>query len=782
MDDFRKAVMSHLRALSTLALAATSVCTYAQGSPQVADEQAVQDPSDIIVTAQRRSERLVDVPASVVVVTGDNIRASGITRFQDLGQIVPSVQIARSGTYTQPAIRGVTTTFAGQGQEANVAIYVDGLYVSDQLAINQDLANIQDVQVLKGPQGTLYGRNATGGAILITTRTPADSLEANASVSYAPHFDDRKVDGYLSGPLAPGLSFGIAGYYRKTDGYIKDINDFAPKAPIRFTDIARRGSSHAAPFENYSIRPKLLIEPSANLRVTLGYVHAFVNDPRSLAFQAVSDVFSSAPSYEGYPTTTLRDRTSQNFQPVSETRTDEVDASVELNLGKAGTLTSRSSYRKQRDFQMYDLDATPLDPVDNPFGTSYSGVVHEHRRTFTQQLDYAAKLSDSIDLLAGLFYYRDRFHAPRTIQDLGLAGNPTVDDRRLNTRSWAAYVDGTVRLGDKLYATVGGRYSVDRKSGSGVRTDSSGAIVASESSSTFYPGDGVARLKDSAFTPRAVLRYNLTPGSNVYASVSRGFKAGTINNAAPFNILKPEKVTAYEVGYKSAGSALRGEFAAFYYDYKNNQVSSLDASGGLSTVIRNSGGARIYGADGLVTYRVSERLDVRASLAYLHARYRNFDNAANVVIGPYGFNTAVVGSWSGRRIARAPDWSGSVGVDYTVDVARGSLVLTGTATVSSRYAPQDSSYQCQPTLAGAVFTCPPGFDAKHAPGRLEENGYALANVQASWTDPSRHWTVTLFSDNVTNTRYKLSSQGLFYATLQLLNEPRTIGGRIAYKY
>ncbi len=765
---------------SALLLAATGTAAFAQDAP-VRPADAAPDAADIIVTAQRRSERLVDVPASVVAVTGETLQSAGITRFQDLGQIAPSVQIARSGTYTQPAIRGVTTTFAGQGQEANVAIYVDGLYVSDLLAINQDLTNIQDVQILKGPQGTLYGRNATGGAILITTLSPGATLAANASASYAPRFDDKRFTAYVAGPIAPGIALGVAGYYRQTDGYIEDINDFAPNAPIRFTDIARRGTSHAAPFENYSIRPKLVLEPTDDIKLTVGYVHTFINDPRTLAYQAVSDVFNSAPSYEGYPTTGARDRTSQNFQPVSETRTDEANFTAEFKLGRLGTLTSRSSYRKQRDFQMYDLDATPLDPVANPFGTSFSGIVYERRRTFTQQVDHSVKIGDRFDLLSGVFYYRDNFYSPSTVQDLGLAFSPTSDRRRLNTRSWAAYVDGTYRIGDDLFVTVGGRYSDDRKTGSGVRFDNAGDIVPGDSSTGYYP-DGVARMKDTAFTPRAVLRYNLTSGSNVYGSVSRGFKAGTINLFQPYNVLKPETVTAYEIGYKLAQGPLRAEASAFYYDYKNNQVSSLSAAGGLSTIIRNSGGSRIYGAEGLLAYRASSRLNLRASAAYLHARYTHFDDAANVVIGPFGFNTTVQSSWSGRRIARAPDWTGSIGADYTADLAGGTLLLSGTATFSSRYAPQDSSFQCTPTLSGTIETCPVGFDTRNAPGRLEENGYALANVQAAWTDPSTRWTFTVFADNVTNTRYRLSAMGLFYSTVRLLNEPRTIGVRVAVRY
>ena len=162
----------------------------------------------------------------MIAVTGEALEAAGVKRFQDLALVAPGVQVSRSGIYTQPAIRGVSTIFAGPAQETNVAVYVDGFYTADNLSINQDFANIQDVQVLKGPQGTLYGRNATGGAILITTRGPTNELTFDGSVSYAPRFDDRIASAFLAGPIAEAIRFSIAGYFRKNDGYIKDINRF----------------------------------------------------------------------------------------------------------------------------------------------------------------------------------------------------------------------------------------------------------------------------------------------------------------------------------------------------------------------------------------------------------------------------------------------------------------------------------------------------------------------------------------------------------------------------
>jgi iron complex outermembrane receptor protein len=816
------------RLLATTALigsGAFTSCAFAQAAIGTVASAANAPVSDeIIVTAARTSQKLEDVPAAVIAVTGSALQTAGVTKFQDLAVVAPGVQVGRSGSYTQAAIRGVSTTFAGGGQETNVAIYVDGFYTSDQLSSNQDFANIQDIQVLKGPQGTLYGRNATGGAILITTRSPTNTFEADVEGSYAPRYRDDIFHGFVGGPIANGIKFSIAGSYHKSDGYFKDINSFAPNVvldnttysfgghnvPITESSILKRDGNDAAPFKNWSIRPKLVIEPTSNLKVTLGYVHTYVNDPRGFAYVQAANPLNAQPAYNGYAVTHQRDTTSLNFQPQNQSKADEYNATVALSLGSIGNLVSRSAYRKQDDFQVYDLDATPADS-GNPntpaaVGTTYIGIQFNHRSTFTQQLDYSGDFG-AFKLLAGLFYYRDKFATPEGIEDIGTGSNPTATQLRFNTRSYAGYVDGTYGFNDKLFITVGARYSHDQKELFRERYNNVGVFVPKESSTCYTDETNPVfdaacnhalykATSNNAFTPRAVIRYNLSEGTNVYASVSRGFKAGTLNTASPFNALLPETVTAYEAGFKTKQHGFRGELSGFYYNYKNNQISALNAaSPSITTLIQNSGGARIYGIDASLAWRVpNSALNLRAGIEYLHARFTDFGNATDVIIGPTGTNTSVIGSWTGRRLARAPDWSGSFGADYTLDLFGGKVVASGTATFSSRYAPQNASYQCTrvghapgtgadiPFVAGQQAFCDAGTNGATAPGRFDESGYILANAQIAWTDASNHLTVTVFSDNLSNTRYKIIAAGLAYQTYEMYNEPRTVGFRVGFKY
>jgi iron complex outermembrane receptor protein len=814
-------------ALAGLGLAApamaqsTPASKAATNSANVAD---ANDPNVIIVTAQRGgSQRLENVPAAIVAVSGEALQTSGVRKFQDLAVVAPGVQISRSGSYTQPSIRGVSTTFAGGGQETNVAVYVDGFYTSDQLSINQDFANVEDVQVLKGPQGTLYGRNATGGAILISTRRPTNTLTTDFSVSYAPRFKDKQFQAFVAGPLARGIKFSVAGYYRDTVGYVRDINGFAPNVvldpttytfgghnrPITESALLSRGGDHSAPFRNWSVRPKLEFDLGSAVKATLSYVHNYVNDPRAFAYGAVGNLLNGRPSYNGYPTAVnLVDRTSLNFQPVNRSESDEYNSTLAFDLGRSGTLESRTALRTQKDFQTYDLDSTAADSglpnTPAAVGTTYIGIQFNTRRTLTQQFDYAGNFGP-LKLLAGLFYYDDHFATPSGIEDIGIGSNPTATNLQFKTKAWAAYLDGTIKFGDKLFVTVGGRYSHDEKMLSRERYNNVGVLVPTETTVCYTDAanpvfnasctfQNFKRAKGNAFTPRAVIRYNLSPGTNIYASFSRGFKAPTINTAPPFNALLPETVSAYEVGFKTAHGGFRGELSGFYYDYKNNQVSALNASSpSVTTLIQNSGGAKIYGIDATLAYRFpASPLNVRVGFEYLHARFTDFGNATNVIVSPANLNTSVIGSWTGRRLARAPDFSGSAGFDYTLDLAGGKLVISGTGTYSSRYAPQNASYQCtrvSRNAGGADIAFVPGTQGYCAaqsdpltPGRFEENGYFLANAQVGWTDPSKHLTLTVYGDNITDQRYKIITTGFAYHSYTMYNEPRTVGVRMRYRY
>src|SRR3984893_4008946 len=287
-----------LGACSLMCLSWTAA--YSQTSTANKGEPTTLD--EVIVTAQKRSERLVDVPISVAVVSAAQLDNAALEGLQDLDKVAVDTKINRVGVYFQPSIRGITTRVVGVGQENNVAVYVDGFYQPSQVGINTDFDNIKSVQVLKGPQGTLFGRNATGGAILIDTFDPSFTPTGKASLSYG-RFNEVIAQGYFSNGLTDHLAFDVSAHWKTSDGYIKDIAGF-----------------NTDPVQDKSIRSKLLFAPNDKLRLTGTLEYAKVQDAAALALTYFDRQLALLID-PATPIATAPNRTSVNFGPISYTDT-----------------------------------------------------------------------------------------------------------------------------------------------------------------------------------------------------------------------------------------------------------------------------------------------------------------------------------------------------------------------------------------------------------------------------------------------------------------------------
>jgi iron complex outermembrane receptor protein len=289
-------------------------------------------------------------------------------------------------------------------------------------------------------------------------------------------------------------------------------------------------------------------------------------------------------------------------------------------------------------------------------------------------------------------------------------------------------------------------------------------------------------VKFHAFTPRASLRYKLGERTNVYASYSKGFRSGGFqpNGAtlpALFIPFRPEKITAYEVGFKTANGWLRFDTAAFYYDYKDLQVGVTVPNpvvpGGLINLVSNAPKAEVYGMDAEITAQPIARLNVHAGIAILHARYRNFANATG-----NGFNIATglnvtgqVQDWSDIQMARSPKVSGSLGVDYEIlDVVGGGLTLAANASYTAGHVLSNPSIYGP--LAGALAR----------KQRYRQSGYTLVNLQATWLDADERYKVGVFANNVTNKHYRMTYNGGAFGDYSSWASPRTYGVRLGYNF
>ncbi len=349
---------------------------------QAADEEA--NGNDIIVTAQRREEKLVDVPMTVSVISAETLTSSGVNSVRDLANVTSGFQLGNGGSYPQPAIRGITTTNAG-AYENNVAVFVDGLYQTTPQVLNMDLPNVQNIQILKGPQGTLYGRNATGGALLLDTIDPGREWEGNVEATYG-RFNDRRARGYVAGPLAEGVGISIAGTFRQTDGYYKRASRTVPGA----------FDGNFLGLKQESIRAKLKFELSSSFRATLGYNYTRASDPRGVVFTPIENVPNS------YSAASQRDTRPRGLGEAAgdvfeiDFKQHEGFAKLEFDTG-IGTLRSITGYAQGKNKTFFDFNGNYAPDL-------YSGSVVRDR-TLQQSIDYNITAIDRMNLVIGANYY-----------------------------------------------------------------------------------------------------------------------------------------------------------------------------------------------------------------------------------------------------------------------------------------------------------------------------------------------------------------------------------------
>ncbi len=752
------------------AAGALGISTPASAEAAAASEKA-STLEEVVVTAQRRAERLEDVPMIVTAITAQAVENRGIRNLQELGQAVAGVQINFSGFATQPSVRGVSSLTTNVGFENNVALYIDGFYQDDTSTINADFANLESLQVLKGPQGTLYGRNATGGAFLLTTLQPSKTLTGKIDFKYA-SYKDRTLSAYISGPITDRIRFSLAGYGRKSDGYYDLL------------DATGREKGDAAPTASYSVRTKLQADVTDDLTVTLAYNFTQLEDPRGVLFNVEKYRSAALPPKVGQlydPRTFATNRDSAQFNIV-----DEGTVTV-IYKTPIGTISSYTGGAHRRIKQVFDFDGSYLD-------LSFSNVRFTSD-SFQQGLDYNIDAVKNLNLILGGTYWGNRV---KTRYSETYSGNRlgSVGKGSGITKAWALFADATYNVTDKLVLNVGGRYASEQKKAR------NGTILFP--SQVYAAGSPVGSDRLHAtfhnFSPRVSVRYEVAPDSNVYASVSKGFRTGLVQQVTtPAGVvllpIKPEKITAYEVGFKTARSNYRFDTAAYYYDYTNLQVGITIpnplAPNSPINVVSNAKKAKIYGVEAQVVWDPIDHLELNLGAAYTHARYTDFQNAtANGfnAAGNGGTGSNVTGQiqdWSGHQMARAPGFTAVLGADYEfLDVVGGSLKISTNVKYTDSYvtnnpslygnSPEDVARNpaMYPNLAGALG----------GKQRYRQPGYTLVNTSANWTDPTEHYIVGVFVNNLTNKNYHLSLNGGAFGDYGTWAPRRTYGVRLGYKY
>jgi iron complex outermembrane receptor protein len=766
-----------------------------QAAPALAQETSQASAgNEIVVTAQRRDELLEDVPMTVSVISNETMAASGVNSLRDLANVTTGYQLGQGGAFPQPAIRGVTTLTNGTF-ENNVAIYVDGFYQVAPQAINIDLPNVDNIQVLKGPQGTLYGRNATGGAILLNTITPGDTWQGKVELTYA-RFDDKRASGYVAGPLSDMFGISLAGYIRRSDGYTKLASRTVPGA----TD------GNAAPLEQDSVRAKLKANLTEDFTATLAYNYTHISDARGNMFtpyENVSGLYRLLPGGSTLPTEL--GTAAWDYDARIESNQHEGTLTLELKTG-IGTLKSYTGYSEFTPTTSFDFDGSYAN-------TGWNTSTFK-QKTWQQAVDFSVDAINNVDLIVGGLYFHDDLNligtgnasyvvgtpappvtSPPPFSSLVLAQQGFSDQKK---EAWAIYGDLTFHATSELSINVGGRYSAEDQHLSASLNSGTGAVILPKS---FTSGSF------NKFTPRASIRYEVGPRTNVYASYSKGFRSGAFlgsppgNNVANWLPAKQEEVDAFEAGFKTAGNTFHFELAGFYYNYKNLQVSATipdptcpaPAAGvppcnRVITQIQNAPKATIYGVEGSFEYQPFENFTVRGGALWLHARYGDGTLFTGVGVNPavagintnsdplktYGNVTQVAQNIGGLQLSRAPNFSANLGADYLIPQGEGGF------RVAANLKYTDSYVVTNPSIWGAAVGVPADRQREQ---RFREGNYVLLNASVTWTDPSDHYYVRVWGNNLTDHRYRLHYSGTStFGTYSPMAEPLTFGGTVGYHF
>lgn len=649
---------------------------FALAAPAVAQQADAAQPSEdgigvIVVTAQKRAENVQDVPIAITALGSQFLETRGIDSIDDLGTIAPNVKFERapaSKTISQIAIRGSVTINPAITWEPAVGLYLDGVYIAKAQGSIFDIADLERVEILRGPQGTLYGRNALAGAVNLVTKKPSGEAGGMAELTYG-SFDEVRLRGVIDLPQMGAFSAKVSGQYRTRDGLI------ALTAP----DGSGRNRTDSIESGSFMVQLRAEITDSITADYTYDYSKSNQTPPFSQLL-AVNrngdprDIFDpGSPSYAFGGAFFPLDRVAN----PDRVTTAAIDAPVyerSRSYGHALTLTVGLGDAELKSITAYrDLAwADGLDLDGSPFPVAFTQRISDYH-AFSQELQLTGTaFEDRLAYVLGAFYFDEQAETvnPQTY----FGGGVDLDSNYgSNTEAWAIYAQLDYDLTERLKLTLGGRYTEETKDISRffrVNFDPANGIT-SPLVIADLPYGAIPDAKFSDFSPAVTLSYAASDTINLYARFAQGFKSGGFNGESnvfaaptadcPSGALElcqpylPEQVDSYEFGIKSRflDDRLIVNLAAFRNDSKDMQLSVFTATTGAASVIQNAAAARIQGLEIETVLRPVDNLTINASLALLDPEYKRFiDGGVDVS--------------NNRAFPHAPKTTASIGADWRV--------------------------------------------------------------------------------------------------------------------
>lgn len=709
--------MSGLKSrLSLSSCLTTCVVLTAILSPGVAGAQTASEIGELVVTAQKREERLLDVPVSVAVVRAETLEAFGSNEAVDLAYRVPNLGVSNSAGPRSFGffIRGIgTTSFASESIESSSAYVVDGVVMGQAGASLTDLPDVERIEVLRGPQGTLFGKNASAGVISVVTKAPSKEFEAAGKLSWAWPHDDRKAQAYVSGPISEDVGFLLSARLAKRDGFVKNLFD------------GRRLNDR----NEYGVRGRLQVDPSDNFR--LGIIGDWwrrnadcciwtlvsPGTPLNVTEQAFLD--------RGVALRPGNDTQNIDGDVFSDVKSWGLSAQADYDFASGHTLTSITSYRYWETIDGLDTDSSPI----NRFNVNFAEFT---QKQFTQELRLTSPKGPFLDYVVGLFYFNSDVHSESTqLQPLAAPTRFTnrIVDNYTNGENMAVFGQANLNFTDDFRAIVGGRYLQELAEAEKVRFDPVNNATESRQ----------AGKTDHAFLWRLGLQYDLSDNSNVFATLTRGYKGGGydvgIGTTALLDV-RPEKPTNYEIGLRASfpDQRLLLNVTAFRLEVEDLQVTAREPGDIGLFLLLNAAEALSKGVEAEVYWRPMSDIDLTlsGSAAYTDGKYKSFLRAPcyrgqTVAQGCVG----AVQDLSGAQLPYAPKWSFNLDANYRTEITEGyTLFLDGNVNYRTDY-PSNT----------------PNDPATQHPG------FALVNGAVGIGPTDGAWKLSVFGRNLTDKYY-----------------------------
>ena len=715
------------RALLAALLAGTT--PLAAQTPAAPDTTAADTSgiADIVVTAERRSQSVQSVPVTITAFSGEQLADRGVQAIEDLARLVPAVNFGTFGYGTQIAARGVGMNLIGGEGESSVALQVDGIPLtrpSMQQLVQNDIGR---VEFLLGPQGTLYGRNATAGVLNIISPAPPHELQAGATVGYG-NYNAVVANAAVGGPITRSIRARAYVGYNRRDGFIKNT-----VTGQRLDDLD-------------SLFGRLSVDADVSDAVTLE-LRAFGQRSRTAnpVYKPIEPVAGFAPSsYDLDPYRIASDKFYHSARDLIGT-----SAKLSWHVDDHNVLSSLSGYVHYRDIANYDADGTALNLFDN--------TRRQYVDQYSEELTYLHD-SERIKLTLGVFYFNetitDRELIVRTPSFTPVNGlQALLFPNRKHNSNISGFGDLTWSASDRLDVFGGLRVINDQRA-----QDQTNAL-------DFGPGgvldlcsandaSGRERSNKTVLTGRFGGRFAIDSTSSLFATASRGYKSGGFNSGACQNPYDSERLDAVEVGTKNLffDRRLLLNASAFYYRFRNLQVEQVINT---SAVIDNVPKSRIYGLDVQMSWKADERWTIDGNLSLLHARYVRFNylDTLNPALGDQDL--------SGKPLNRAPNASGNIGVEYAAPFGSGTLTPRVDVYATTRFALRPANQ-------------PKDF----------QGGYATVGASLTWRSKDDHYRIRAWGKNLTD---HAVLQGVFAIDLFGLGRegiyaaPRTFGADLTWR-